>query len=84
MKTMRAGKIAFRNQFGFCLQPMLDFVTRQRTLVHIREIGFTGDLVWRRGKIRFIPFQFRRPPGSIGWSLILGIFIVLHPVSMTG
>ncbi len=42
---MNPGKVAFRKQFRFGLQPMLNLVAGLRALVHISEIGLSGHLI---------------------------------------
>ena len=45
VKPVNPGEFAFRYQFRLCLQPMLNIVTGQRTLVLITEVGSSGHFV---------------------------------------
>jgi len=53
MKPMHPGELAFREQLGLGLQPMLHFMPGQRTLVDITEVGLSGDFIRRGYKIDF-------------------------------
>ena len=45
MKTVNAGEVAFREQFRFGGEPVLDIAPGQRTLVHISEVRPSGHFV---------------------------------------
>ena len=51
MTAVDPGKIAFRQQLLFGLQPVLDIVTGLRSLIHIIEVSPSGHLVWRWDKV---------------------------------
>src|ERR1700722_12090031 len=51
MKTMNAGKVAFRQQIRLGLEPVLHVAAGLRTLVFIAEIGSSGYFVRRRLEI---------------------------------
>jgi len=56
VKPMSAGAVAFRDQFRLRRQPMLHFVPRLRTLVHITEVRFSGYFIrrWRQFDFRTV------------------------------
>ena len=60
VKPMNPGEIAFRDQFRLRLQPVLNIMTGQRTLVLITEVSPAGHLVRCRRKINFVLVQVRR------------------------
>ena len=80
MITVNPGQIAFRKQLRLGCQPMLDIVSRQRTLIHISEIGPPGHFVGRRRKIIFVlvPDRILNRLWFTGWFLIVGELIVFH------
>ena len=45
MKAVHPGEVPFREQMRLSLQPVLQIVSGQRTLVHITEVGPPGHLV---------------------------------------
>ena len=59
MKPVDAGLIAFRNQIGLRLQPMLHLVTWLGTLILIGEVSFPGDFIRGGREIDFILVRAR-------------------------
>lgn len=86
VKTVDAGKLAFRGQFSLRLQPVLYFVPVPRAFVYVREVGPSGNFVWIRRKIQFSGIQTGSRSRLRGFGrlvvLIVGMVIMFHKLGV--
>jgi hypothetical protein len=80
MKPVNARPVAFLNEFGFSVQPMLHIVALSRAGVHIGEIRLSRHLVRAGRKINSVLVKVRhgrRRQGDVGSGRGHG-FVMFH------